>query len=228
MQSHLDDVVRFTTFLTQKPKPADVIASLARDFLRALKLQSIQFYLLHHNNNLELHAEAGQPKRFSADRSLQQKLDALEEIISTENLCKDVSLKSCVCDPQNKLSVTPFNNGTSLQGFYLFEWAEDGEVSAMEMELLCLYSALASIYFAHSKQLPTGISSTKEIAPDSISARQIQILRGMVEGRTNHELATELGFSVSTIRHETMAIFRALGVSDRKEAAKAAQLMSLI
>jgi DNA-binding NarL/FixJ family response regulator len=50
----------------------------------------------------------------------------------------------------------------------------------------------------------------------------------MVEGKTNHELATDLGFSVSTIRHETMAIFRALGVSDRKEAAKAAQQMELI
>jgi DNA-binding NarL/FixJ family response regulator len=61
-----------------------------------------------------------------------------------------------------------------------------------------------------------------------MSDRQIQILEGMIEGKTNHELATDLGFSVSTIRHETMAIFRALGVSDRKEAAKAAQLMELI
>jgi DNA-binding NarL/FixJ family response regulator len=61
-----------------------------------------------------------------------------------------------------------------------------------------------------------------------MSDRQIQILQGMIEGKTNHELATNLGFSVSTIRHETMAIFRALGVSDRKEAAKAAQQMELI
>jgi DNA-binding NarL/FixJ family response regulator len=32
----------------------------------------------------------------------------------------------------------------------------------------------------------------------------------MVEGKTNHELATEMGFSVSTIRHETMRIYQAL------------------
>ena len=44
----------------------------------------------------------------------------------------------------------------------------------------------------------------------------------LLDGKTNHELATDLGFSVSTIRHETMAIFRAVGVSDRTEAAKAA------
>jgi len=61
-----------------------------------------------------------------------------------------------------------------------------------------------------------------------LSQRQILILRGMVEGKTNHELATELGFSVSTIRHETMRIYQALAVSDRKEAAKKALMLSLV
>jgi DNA-binding NarL/FixJ family response regulator len=50
----------------------------------------------------------------------------------------------------------------------------------------------------------------------------------MVEGKTNHELATELGFSVSTVRHETMRIYQALSVSDRKEAAKKAMNLSLV
>jgi DNA-binding NarL/FixJ family response regulator len=50
----------------------------------------------------------------------------------------------------------------------------------------------------------------------------------MVEGKTNHDLAVELGFSVSTIRHETMRIYQALGVSDRKEAANKALTLSLI
>jgi DNA-binding NarL/FixJ family response regulator len=61
-----------------------------------------------------------------------------------------------------------------------------------------------------------------------LTTRQLAILRGMVEGKTNHELATELGFSVSTVRHETMRIYQALAVSDRKEAAKQAMLLSLI
>ena len=49
----------------------------------------------------------------------------------------------------------------------------------------------------------------------------------MVEGKTNHELAAELGFSVSTVRHETMRIYEALAVSDRKEAANKALLLGL-
>ena len=50
----------------------------------------------------------------------------------------------------------------------------------------------------------------------------------MVEGKSNHELATDMGFSVSTIRHETLMNYQALAVSDRKEAAKKALALKLI
>jgi hypothetical protein len=50
----------------------------------------------------------------------------------------------------------------------------------------------------------------------------------MVEGKTNLELATELGFSVSTNRHETMPIYQAPAASDRREAAKKAIMLSLV
>jgi DNA-binding CsgD family transcriptional regulator len=71
-------------------------------------------------------------------------------------------------------------------------------------------------------------SDSRDAGNAQLSQRQILILRGMVEGKTNHELATELGFSVSTIRHETMRIYQALAVSDRKEAAKKALMLSLV
>ena len=45
---------------------------------------------------------------------------------------------------------------------------------------------------------------------------------------TDHELATELGYSVSTVRHETMRIYQPLGVSDRKGAAKKALMLRLV
>jgi DNA-binding NarL/FixJ family response regulator len=72
-------------------------------------------------------------------------------------------------------------------------------------------------------------NSTEKIASQlQFSARQLQIINGFVEGKTNHELAEDLGFSVSTVRHETMEIFRLLGASDRKEAAKIAQERSIV
>jgi DNA-binding NarL/FixJ family response regulator len=68
----------------------------------------------------------------------------------------------------------------------------------------------------------------KFLSPEDLTPRQLSILRGMVDGKTNHELATELGFSVSTVRHETMRIYQILAVSDRREAAKAALALAII
>ena len=50
----------------------------------------------------------------------------------------------------------------------------------------------------------------------------------MVESKTNHAIATGLGFSVPTVRHEAMRIYQALGGSDRKQAAKKALTLSLV
>ena len=72
------------------------------------------------------------------------------------------------------------------------------------------------------------VNDSRETGSGQLSVRQLLILRGMVEGKTNYELATETGFSVSTIRQETMRIYQALAVSDRKEAAKKALTLSLV
>ena len=92
-----------------------------------------------------------------------------------------------------------------------------------------------SLFLSFQRPAPKSFNPSKvsfnesqDAGTDQLSARQVSILRGMVEGKTNHELATELGFSVSTVRHETMRIYQALGVSDRKEAAKKALAMSII
>jgi DNA-binding CsgD family transcriptional regulator len=230
MPSFLSDLVRFSTFLTLHPKPIDVLAALGRDFLHVYGVTSVQLFSLLNNNLLELHSEIGTPNKFKAAQLSQRKLEDLEALISTENICREIALNGCIGDPKSNLTVTPFSIGTSLYGFFLVEWQENQQLSKEAKEAVTLYSALSSLYFTHSKFFSFPMEKMSQGATNgpSISARQIQILQGMVEGKTNHELATDLGFSVSTIRHETMAIFRALGVSDRKEAAKAAQLMELL
>ena len=230
MPSYLSDVVRFTTFLTLHPKPIDVLGALGRDYLHGYGVTSVQLFSLLNNNLLELHAEIGTPNKFTAAQLSQRKLEELESLIATENICRDIALTGCICDPKSTLTVTPFSSGTSLFGFFLVEWPENRQITKEAKEAVTLYSALSSLYFTHSKffALEQEKFNQGSASAPSMSDRQIQILQGMIEGKTNHELATDLGFSVSTIRHETMAIFRALGVSDRKEAAKAAQQMELI
>jgi DNA-binding CsgD family transcriptional regulator len=91
-----------------------------------------------------------------------------------------------------------------------------------------LYLSFQNRSMGSSNHVKISSIDSQDAGTGQLTARQLSILRGMVEGKTNHELATELGFSVSTVRHETMRIYQALGVSDRKEAAKKALMLSLV
>lgn len=61
-----------------------------------------------------------------------------------------------------------------------------------------------------------------------LTERQRIVLAGIVMKKTNNAIASELGYSVSTIRHETMRIFDILDVSNRVEAAVHATTLGLI
>jgi DNA-binding NarL/FixJ family response regulator len=92
------------------------------------------------------------------------------------------------------------------------------------------YAVPLSLYLSlnHEGRRVGASGNREDTGAEHLTPRQLSILGGMVEVKTNHELATELGFSVSTIRHETMRIYQALAVSDRKEAAKKALSLQLL
>lgn len=55
-------------------------------------------------------------------------------------------------------------------------------------------------------------------AGSTLSTRQIQVLELMATGLTNRQIASQLSYSVSTVKAELTAIFRALGVNNRAQA----------
>jgi DNA-binding NarL/FixJ family response regulator len=65
-------------------------------------------------------------------------------------------------------------------------------------------------------------------SPEDLSARQLTILSHIQDGLVNLEIAKELMLSESTIRQETVRIYRALGVGNRHEAVKKARTLGLI
>jgi len=108
-----------------------------------------------------------------------------------------------------------------------FSYEKDDEQKKEIKKMLGSFSFPISLYLSLTH--PQEFSSEKDLSHekglpsvDSLTKRQLNILRGMVDGKTNHDLATQLGYSVSTIRHETMRIYQALAVSDRREAAQRA------
>jgi DNA-binding CsgD family transcriptional regulator len=68
-----------------------------------------------------------------------------------------------------------------------------------------------------------------EMAPtSSLTHRQMEILRWMSEGMTNRQIAARICFSESTVRLESMAIYRLLGVRTRGQAVAAARQAGLL
>jgi DNA-binding CsgD family transcriptional regulator len=62
----------------------------------------------------------------------------------------------------------------------------------------------------------------------ALSERQMQILALMAKGLTNGQIAARVGFSESTVRQETMAIYRFLNVGGRHEAVRIAGLRGML
>ncbi len=71
-------------------------------------------------------------------------------------------------------------------------------------------------------------SVSREANGEDLTSRQIKILDLMSEGMVNVEIARELMLSESTIRQETVRIYRAMGVPNRTEAAKKGRALGLI
>jgi DNA-binding NarL/FixJ family response regulator len=75
---------------------------------------------------------------------------------------------------------------------------------------------------------PTGTTSVSSQKGVSLTPRQCRILHLLAHGLTNPQIAARVGFSTSTVRLETLKIFRALGVHDRVRAVEAAHSLGLL
>jgi DNA-binding CsgD family transcriptional regulator len=74
----------------------------------------------------------------------------------------------------------------------------------------------------------SGRPSSSKLGAEALSARQLRILQMMADELTNPQIASRIGFSTSTVRMESLAIYRALGVHDRQHAVIAARALNLL
>jgi DNA-binding CsgD family transcriptional regulator len=97
--------------------------------------------------------------------------------------------------------------------------------------VLALYLNLISANHEHesdnSLDLQPSVNGSNGHKARSLTDRQMTILRMITAGMTNPQIAARIGFSDSTVRQETMAIYRFLGVNGRREAARVATVKGL-
>lgn len=79
------------------------------------------------------------------------------------------------------------------------------------------------------RPVPTSdFGEDEKFAAAALSERELEVLRLIALGRTNAQIAKELAYSESTIKQDTIRIFRVLGVKSRKDAVLAAKTLGLI
>jgi len=217
-------VPRLLDLLIQRPSANELLKALETDLLSEYKLSNaIIFTLDSHNISTEIYSN----NPFLEDSNNDRFSSVLASIMPLSNLSSLTDSKIGKSSDDNFL-VIPISNGRSLKGFILLELA-CAQLSSEDLSLIEILGKICAFYLLSELPELKQSSSTEKITSQiQFSARQLQIINGFVEGKTNHELASDLGFSVSTVRHETMEIFRLLGASDRKEAAKIAQERSIV
>ena len=228
MERLLKNVARFAVLLTRNPSTEDLLNALMRDFLSPYSVTAIEIQVLGREGTLLMETSVGQPIEGKEAKNV----ESLSQLVSHSNIFGHLEESGVIFDPTHNLSVASMNLDSSIKGFYLYQHASVFNPDENSSDQFEVFSNLMTVYLS-AKLLRMSVAKTltSPASLDHVSkltARQLLILAGMVEGKTNHELSVELGFSVSTIRHETMAIYKELGVSDRKEAARVGQAEHLI
>ena len=231
----MSEIRKFIEWLSFHPTSEDIARALATDYLREFSVQGVRFGRLNSDDSIVVLGQFGY-----ADA------DQYRDRVTPSNEWRSVNSPDIILinsgtqgefTPNKSMYVSCLRDRGVIQGYLIVEFKNpvadsDKARTAEAVEDLCVPIALyLSFQNRGASSMAPGmtiLNDSRDSGAGQLSARQLSILRGMVEGKTNHELATEMGFSVSTIRHETMRIYQALAVSDRKEAAKKALMLSLI
>ena len=226
---------KFTEWLSYHPSTDEIARAVATEYLHEFSVRGVRIGQINSDDSIIMLGQFGYP---DADQFKERVIPGTEwRSLDSPGI---TIIKDGQKDKWNSIGtflVTTLRECGVTHGFVIIEFVSP--ISESERvpiaEIVESFAATISLYLSFQDQASTvkspPIKSIEEVSPTAsveLSSRQLTILNGMVHGKTNHELAVELGFSVSTIRHETMRIYEALGVSDRKEAAEKAVALKLL
>lgn len=231
----MSEIRKFIQWLSFHPTSDDIARSLATDYLHEFSASGVRFSRLLADDSIIILGQFGFEDaamwagRIIPSSEWQERDVELARVLkgeSKENWCND-----------STVYIQTLRDHGVTQGHLMVTFRKsvkegDKNRAAEIIQDLCIPLSLYLSFQSRGQAgNPISLNAKKDkgdVGASDLTARQLSILRGMVEGKTNHEIATEMGYSVSTIRHETMRIYQALEASDRHEAAKKALMLSLI
>jgi len=226
---------KFIEWLSYHPTTEEIARALATEYLAEFAVLGVRFGRVNNDDSVTVLGQYGYP---DADTWRERNVPSAEwRAVDSDHVRIIVGILKTKWTTDSTTYVNELRDRGVAQGHLIIQFHNpvsdaDKHRTAEAINDISVPLALYLSFLTHPVGIGMGSINMPADGRDAgnaqLSQRQILILRGMVEGKTNHELATELGFSVSTIRHETMRIYQALAVSDRKEAAKKALTLNLV
>ena len=226
---------RFIEWLSYHPTTEEIARALSTEYLAEFPVLGVRFGRVNNDDSITV---LGQYGYADADRYRNRNIPSEEwRSIDAEDVRIITGESKLHWTSDSTMHISSLRDRGVIQGYLIIQFhnpiseADKHRIAEAIDDLsvpLALYLSFLTRPIGGGVGGFTLPADARDGGNGQLSQRQILILRGMVDGKTNHELATELGFSVSTIRHETMRIYQSLAVSDRKEAAKKALTLSLV
>ena len=231
----MTQIRKFIEWMSFHPGMEEIPRALATDYLTQFGVKGVRFGLLNSDDSILLLGQYGYPDAMAwRNRNIpSQEWRAVE----SPDVQLIISASGQKWTNDSRFFVNTLRDHGVIQGYLIVEFINpiadaNKQKTGDAIDDLCMPIALyLSFQIRRSPNQTISINSLDEVRDSGgaqLTSRQLLILRGMVDGKTNHELAAELGFSVSTVRHETMRVYQALAVSDRKEAAKKALVLGIV
>ena len=227
----------FASWLCTHPEICEISRHLVNESFAEYGAVSSRISKINSDGSLTFIAEYGYSdvllgKNYSAEEWRAWRGDAAKVALGIE---------SGHWDPERKLVVTVLIDYGIVHGYVVVDFAERVEDPAKVLQLLRTLSYPLSLYLVGERIIGGRIKESVARISESLIAvedgeqirkqlsdRQVQVLHSVSKGMTNHEIAKQLGYSVSTIRHDVMHLFRVLRISARHEAGKVAVDLGII
>ena len=221
----VEQTVRMIGLFSLSSGSAELCRRLSTDELFGKGTVGVQIYSLENNGHWHLLGSFGKNPHHNQDLSL---LDSslLTRTAQTREIAIDtrdiegteLDVWACVAI-RSDLAVGAIVRTSTKEGF-IFR-PVNGTLKAVQDS--------AGLFLAATHQLAENmIPENLSLEVQELSHRQLAVLLGMAWGKTNIAIAQDLILSESTIKQETVKIYKALGVGNRRQAVLKAQNLNLL
>ena len=217
-----DNIEPLLDALLNSENPVSFCRAIVHNGLPFDGIQGCHLFFLNNSSNLALVSGYGKQTEFLSDEISAWEDNALSKSVRTKTEVFDASGET-----GSSLMSIPLLRDKIPVGCLVLVFPVEVKTNPIDERLMPLISKLGA-HALGGVQLIDGKSSSTEISGDELSYRQIEILKLMDKGMVNAQIAAELIVSESTIRQESVRIYRALGVPNRAEAARKALTLGII